>query len=78
MLIVIAHGAVRRVSRRLLREASLSDGGPRPLGPNGLQREYDERRHSYRIDQKQKSYDVSADLVIMAGWLHPIPFRTRP
>ena len=22
--------------------------------------------------------DVSADLVIMAGWLHPIPFRTRP
>ena len=26
----------------------------------------------------KKSYDVSADLVIMAGWLHPIPFRTRP
>ena len=22
--------------------------------------------------------NVSADLVIMAGWLHPIPFRTRP
>ena len=26
----------------------------------------------------KRSYDVSADLVIMAGWLHPIPFRTRP
>jgi hypothetical protein len=31
-----------------------------------------------RKDPNQKSYDVSADLVIMAGWLHPIPFRTRP
>ena len=33
-----------------------------------------ESRHA----QSKKSYDVSADLVIMAGWLHPIPFRTRP
>ena len=28
-------------------------------------------------EQDQKSSHFSADLVAMAGWLHPIPFRTR-
>ena len=38
--------------------------------------------HGGRLSERESpcamKHDVSADLVIMAGWLHPIPFRTRP
>ena len=33
---------------------------------------------SIEFTEDQKSFHSSADLVAMAGWLHPIPFRTRP
>ncbi len=32
----------------------------------------------YTVRKIQKSLYSSVDLVVMAGWLHPIPFRTRP
>jgi hypothetical protein len=34
-------------------------------------------RRKFRKTRNQSTH-FSADLVIMAGWLHPIPFRTRP
>ena len=31
-----------------------------------------------KTEKDQKSHNLFADLVAIAGWLHPIPFRTRP
>ncbi len=77
MLIVIAHEAVPRISADSFARAALSAGGPWPLELL-LEVATSTMSVGIRKNRLQKSYDVSADLVIMAGWLHPIPFRTRP
>ena len=74
------------VPSRLFRPSGGAAGGAahkrrRPVGLAGFARDASRLKQNRILAARNPASQIYmhfADLVVMAGWLHPIPFRTRP